>query len=728
MPENEKERIAKLDSLSIMHTHDHETHYDTITRIIAALLQVPIALISLVHSDHQWFKSRCGLAARQTPRNTSFCAFTFKKTNPKEATMLVVEDAQADPRVAANPLVTGPPYIAFYAGSPIVISDGTRLGALCAIDQVARKISKTQAQVLVSFSTVVAQEIELVQLLEEKAEDGELDNVGGDGDLTFAAGPLRMWRMKDAITEVICLLVLKHDGSKCPLVYANRLFTHATGATIWPPKAFPGDVEVTGYGVPWDVTEEPDRKPTLWDWFQPDGKTEHECVAEMRQACEQVEKQSVSLRGSLSLLPNPSAKTVRHQVSCRITPIERPLDINSSVVRVPQMSPAEDDLKKIVNGHICFVQMISQSDDWKQMARSSNELHQQTQLGNPQVAAKSKGKKGKKPQSKGNSTGSTGSPDSDESDSARRTGTGLKAVECIRPPRSPFEDVRLVRLVGEGSFGKAYYGLWMGSPVAVKVICVRDPSKQRTMEPIFEGALSSLVAHPNLVQTFQYSSRQKPAEEGGQEIYETWIVQEWCDRGTLSKHCCTSRNEPKSLCEVLDICKDIAGAGAYLHQRGIIHGDLTANNVLIKSDISRKGYTCKICDFGLARILEGEQCEIMTTQLGTVTHMPPELFQLERANIKLTTKCDICAVGVLLWQALLGKSPFAGLSPPQVVVQVATGHRLELPADTANTIKNIFERCTATDPEKRPDFNELIDMLVSAMEEFKWEDQDSAQQ
>eukprot|EP00449_Zooxanthella_nutricula_P021776 CAMPEP_0198528702 /NCGR_PEP_ID=MMETSP1462-20131121/25307_1 /TAXON_ID=1333877 /ORGANISM="Brandtodinium nutriculum, Strain RCC3387" /LENGTH=266 /DNA_ID=CAMNT_0044258527 /DNA_START=65 /DNA_END=862 /DNA_ORIENTATION=+ len=123
IPGNETERIALLNSLDVLYTR-REHHYDCIADVVAALLDMPIVLVSLVSTSEQWFKAKCGLAADTTSRNSSFCAFTFKPEDPKMASMLVIEDALRDPRVADNPLVIGEPYIQFYAGCPLVTSCG----------------------------------------------------------------------------------------------------------------------------------------------------------------------------------------------------------------------------------------------------------------------------------------------------------------------------------------------------------------------------------------------------------------------------------------------------------------------------------------------------------------------------------------------------------------------------------------------------------------------------
>lgn len=211
-----------------------------------------------------------------------------------------------------------------------------------------------------------------------------------------------------------------------------------------------------------------------------------------------------------------------------------------------------------------------------------------------------------------------------------------------------------------------------------------------------------------MVQTYQQDTRLAAGEGVEMGMHETWIVQEWCDRGTLAQFCRTPRTDERFWPEVLEINQEIAAAGSYIHSFGIIHGDLSANNVLIKSHLSRKGYVCKMCDFGLARILEGESTEIVTTQLGTVTHMPPELLSLEETQSKLTAKADIYAAGIFIWQSFMGKTPYEGLSAPKVILKVASGARLELPPEIPKTIVRMFERCTASSPEARPEFEELI--------------------
>lgn len=299
----------------------------------------------------------------------------------------------------------------------------------------------------------------------------------------------------------------------------------------------------------------------------------------------------------------------------------------------------------------------------------------------------------------------------DETSAITRTPatSSTKGINALKPARPPFEDVALKKQIGEGSFGKVYYGEWMGSPVAVKV--VRLDTKKNNVQPLFEAQLSAALSHPCLVQTYKFSSVEEEDKSPGCAdcmLDSLWIVLEWCDKGTLRNYCSVPRTSRQDLREVCEMFTEISSAGAYLHSRGIIHGDLTANNVLLKSNLSWKGYGCKVCDFGLARVLEGETSAILTAQLGTVTHMPPELFQLDPQQARLTPKVDVYSSGVLLWQAVTGKIPFQGLLLPQIILKVSRGSRLQLPDELEECVKEIFNRCTEPDPDNRPLFDELV--------------------
>lgn len=156
LPNNEQARLQALRSYDILDTQAEQA-YDDITRIAAYIAQAPIALISLVDEDRQWFKSSIGLAAEETPREFAFCAHAI--LTPEAA--LVVPDATQDARFSDNPLVMGEPNIRFYAGEPLVTKDCHALGTLCVIDNKPRELSPAQLDALAALSRLVVTELEL---------------------------------------------------------------------------------------------------------------------------------------------------------------------------------------------------------------------------------------------------------------------------------------------------------------------------------------------------------------------------------------------------------------------------------------------------------------------------------------------------------------------------------------------------------------------------------------
>ncbi|HEY2636968.1 MAG TPA: PAS domain S-box protein, partial [Solirubrobacteraceae bacterium] len=142
LPIDEGRRLAAVRALGLLDTLPEE-RFDRITRTAAAAFGVPIATVTLVDANRQWFKSCVGLAGRQSPRATSFCAHALLDENT-----LVIPDAMDDARFIDNPLVVGPPHIRFYAGHPLRAPDGSRVGTLCIIDRRPRELDAGGRQLL----------------------------------------------------------------------------------------------------------------------------------------------------------------------------------------------------------------------------------------------------------------------------------------------------------------------------------------------------------------------------------------------------------------------------------------------------------------------------------------------------------------------------------------------------------------------------------------------------
>ncbi|MDR5857673.1 PAS domain S-box protein [Caballeronia sp. LZ062] len=153
LPDDETERLRVLHSLHILDTPAEEA-FDRVTRVLARLLSVPIALVSLVDEHRQWFKSRLGLEACETSRDISFCSHALL-----EEDMLVVQDARTDPRFRDNPAVIGATSVRFYAGVPLRSSDGHAIGTLCAVDTVPRTLSPEDGAAMRDLAAIVEREL-----------------------------------------------------------------------------------------------------------------------------------------------------------------------------------------------------------------------------------------------------------------------------------------------------------------------------------------------------------------------------------------------------------------------------------------------------------------------------------------------------------------------------------------------------------------------------------------
>ncbi|MCP9850699.1 GAF domain-containing protein [Cyanobium sp. Morenito 9A2] len=171
LSERENERLEALRDYRILDTAP-ERAYDDLTALAAYICDVPIALVSLVDTDRQWFKSRFGLEATETSRDVSFCAHAILEDD-----ILVVQDTHRDARFVANPLVTSEPHIRFYAGVPLLSPEALPLGTLCVIDHRPRELNAAQIRALEGIARQVVTELELRRVSARLAEALETINL-----------------------------------------------------------------------------------------------------------------------------------------------------------------------------------------------------------------------------------------------------------------------------------------------------------------------------------------------------------------------------------------------------------------------------------------------------------------------------------------------------------------------------------------------------------------------
>ena len=157
-PADEATRLASLQALQILDT-EAEERFDRLTRLASRLFDVPIALVSLVDENRQWFKSCQGLGASETSRDISFCGHAILGDD-----ILLIRDATGDERFHDNPLVTGDPNIRFYAGCPLRVRNGSKIGTLCLIDREPRDFTDEDLALLRDLARTTEQELTAVVL------------------------------------------------------------------------------------------------------------------------------------------------------------------------------------------------------------------------------------------------------------------------------------------------------------------------------------------------------------------------------------------------------------------------------------------------------------------------------------------------------------------------------------------------------------------------------------
>ena len=165
IPENEEQRLNAVRSYEIFDT-DEDDDYDALTSLASMICEIPVALITFMDDKRQWFKSHHGTPIKENLREYSFCAHAIAD---KKAIM-VVEDTRTDARFVENPMVTGPTKVAFYAGVPLVTSEGFAVGTLCVFDQKPRELSEEQKTALIILAKQVIDKIELRKKVAELAK------------------------------------------------------------------------------------------------------------------------------------------------------------------------------------------------------------------------------------------------------------------------------------------------------------------------------------------------------------------------------------------------------------------------------------------------------------------------------------------------------------------------------------------------------------------------------
>ncbi|WIA08911.1 hypothetical protein OEZ85_008329 [Tetradesmus obliquus] len=689
-PVCELQRRQHLNNLGILYT-EPEPRFDDITKLCSMVFKVPIALVSLVDERVQWFKSVQGLpGVDRTPRPTSFCAWTLLPAYPEA---LVVEDAQRDARFRDNPLVTAAPFIRFYAGCPLVCSNGLRLGSLCIIDGKPRSFDAESCNMLANMAEMVVREMEKDKALEEQRMRQQRQRNKED--------QAQLLRVFDCFSEAIMLV--DTSGDDWNIVFANEAWESVVGQkrmeglgfwSVFKPPA-PGSLGPTDHGQDYaDAIAKQENFELMITYFTPQSSEDT--------AAAQAQPNSLNSRSSLS-----SGQVLQYamaQFRCAAT---TGLDQHMPLIGIPNFLPSTAE----GNRAFYFVAL-------KPVPSPPQQQQQRAQRTSSGSAAGSSA-------ASGSAAGSA---------AVARRPVQKMASFSLMATDGPFQDIKLGPLLGKGAFGRVYRGMWNGKMVAVKVL---EYSQQQNEDGcLLEGLLSEQVQHPHVVRTYKHVTRPLPMagldeedeEEGDgsllsanglpssrsrEQMLETWLVLEFCNRGCVADAISKGWFRRKDSMEadmdtVVATAREMAGALSYLHSMNILHGDLTGNNVLLTVTADdKRGFVAKISDFGLSRLVSNEAPVIQTRTYGTVTHMPAELL----IEGKMSKAADVYSFGVVLWEMFTGRSPYPGMSHSQVLHSVSTGKVLVLPGTAPPAFAQLVSACLARDPKGRPTFSEIIAQL-----------------
>lgn len=231
IPNNELARLTALHQYQILDTPPEKV-FDDFTFLAAQICRTPIALISLVDGDRQWFKSKVGVDADCTDRDVAFCAYSILQQQP-----LIVPNALKDSRFADNPLVTGHPNIRFYAGAPLITSEGYGIGTLCVIDTVPRDLSLEQQEGLKALSNQVIAQLEMRRnviaisrtVIERQQKEADIRRQQEFIEVIYRSGLDKAQKgdYKAAIADFNRYLQLKPNGIKA--YYQRGLVLHKLG-------------------------------------------------------------------------------------------------------------------------------------------------------------------------------------------------------------------------------------------------------------------------------------------------------------------------------------------------------------------------------------------------------------------------------------------------------------------------------------------------------------------
>lgn len=281
----------------------------------------------------------------------------------------------------------------------------------------------------------------------------------------------------------------------------------------------------------------------------------------------------------------------------------------------------------------------------------------------------------------------------------KRTSSSALPVKCPEGlVEIDYNQLQFLHQIGEGGFGKVYYGLWRGQPVAIKVAALQGSEKAEVLQEFHREVttMCSIPAHKNVLKLLGACT--------------TWgnlaLVTEYCSCGSLYHLLHSPNSAHLSWAEVLQICLGVAQGMAHLHAHKVLHRDLKSANLLLSDNGE-----VKIADFGLSKTLQDMQ-GAHTGGLGTYQWMAPEVL----AHQRYSEKADIYSFGIVVWECIMRRLPYAGLTAVQAAVGVVNhGLRPEIPCYVPSQLASLIRSCWAAVPDQRPSFLQIASTVSSML-------------
>jgi len=257
-----------------------------------------------------------------------------------------------------------------------------------------------------------------------------------------------------------------------------------------------------------------------------------------------------------------------------------------------------------------------------------------------------------------------------------------------------YEDIAMGEQLGMGSYGVVYRGRWKGIDVAVKHFIKQKMDERNLLEFRAEVACLSELRHPNIVLFIGACIR----------MPHLCLVTEWVTQGSLKELLASPTRSKLTWLERMGILRDAARGVHYLHslEPCIVHRDLKSSNLLVDESLR-----IKVADFGLARIKEDN---VTMTRCGTPAWTAPEVIRGEH----YTESADVYSFGIVMWEVLTGKQPYAGCNFMNVTINILEGKRPLVPSDCPTDFEQMMTSCWKAKPKKRPSMDDVLKFLDAA--------------